>query len=70
MNEPHPLAERGTDELEVSVRTSMAFGKAGIRTVGQLLSYSPAQLKASGFTQASIREVVDLLGAMGLSLSE
>ncbi|HUA11853.1 MAG TPA: DNA-directed RNA polymerase subunit alpha [Solirubrobacteraceae bacterium] len=59
------------EELELGVRSYNCLKRAGIQTVGDLLSKSEAELNAiPNFGQKSIDEVVDTLAARGLSLRQ
>lgn len=68
-------------DLEVSVRTSEALGKAGVRTLGELVGLTREALvmRISGDTpslkdimrlKVSINELEQLLAGMGLAFAE
>ena len=59
------------EELELGVRSYNCLKRAGIQTVGDLISKSEAELNAiPNFGKKSIDEVVETLHARGLSLRE
>jgi DNA-directed RNA polymerase subunit alpha len=59
------------EELELGVRSYNCLKRAGIQTVGDLLSKSEAELNAiPNFGQKSIDEVVDTLAARGMHLRQ
>lgn len=69
MGEERDFRDVSVDELEVSVRTAMSLQGAGIRTLGELLEYSPEQLRrAHRFDPRSVRELEEMLGDMALAL--
>jgi DNA-directed RNA polymerase subunit alpha len=72
-----PLAPQGEEwgilieELELGVRSYNCLKRAGIQTVGDLISKSEAELNAiPNFGKKSIDEVIETLEARGLSLRE
>jgi DNA-directed RNA polymerase subunit alpha len=59
------------EELELGVRSYNCLKRAGIQTVGDLISKSEGELNAiPNFGKKSIDEVVETLGARGLHLRE
>jgi DNA-directed RNA polymerase subunit alpha len=59
------------EELELGVRSYNCLKRAGVQTVGDLISKSEAELSAiPNFGKKSIDEVVETLHARGLSLRE
>ena len=59
------------EELELGVRSYNCLKRAGIQTVGDLLSKTEAELNAiPNFGQKSIDEVVDTLAARGMHLRQ
>jgi DNA-directed RNA polymerase subunit alpha len=59
------------EELELGVRSYNCLKRAGIQTVGDLISKSEAELNAiPNFGKKSIDEVIETLHARGLSLRE
>jgi len=59
------------EELELGVRSYNCLKRAGIQTVGDLISKSEAELNAiPNFGKKSIDEVIETLEARGLSLRE
>jgi DNA-directed RNA polymerase subunit alpha len=59
------------EELELGVRSYNCLKRAGIQTVGDLISKSEAELNAiPNFGKKSIDEVIDTLHSRGLSLRE
>ncbi|MFM9126734.1 MAG: DNA-directed RNA polymerase subunit alpha C-terminal domain-containing protein, partial [Solirubrobacterales bacterium] len=72
-----PIAVGGADddilieELELGVRSYNCLKRAGIQTIGELLSKSEDELAAiPNFGRKSIDEVVETLAARGLTLRE
>jgi len=72
-----PLALQGEEwgilieELELGVRSYNCLKRAGIQTVGDLISKSEAELNAiPNFGKKSIDEVIETLEARGLSLRD
>ena len=61
--------ERSVDELELSVRSSNCLRQAEIRTIGDLVQKTEAEmLKYRNFGRKSLKEIEDVLTTMGLSL--
>ena len=59
------------EELELGVRSYNCLKRAGIQTVGDLISKSEAELNAiPNFGKKSIDEVIETLYARGLSLRQ
>jgi hypothetical protein len=62
------LLNHTVDELELSVRSSNCLRDAGIRTLGDLVRKTEAEmLKYRNFGRKSLQELVDILADMGLS---
>jgi DNA-directed RNA polymerase subunit alpha len=62
------LLEKSVEELELSVRSSNCLRAAEIKTLGQLVQKSEAEmLKYRNFGRKSLREIADVLVEMGLS---
>lgn len=62
------LLNHSVDELELSVRSSNCLRDAGIRTLGDLVRKTEAEmLKYRNFGRKSLQELVDILSDMGLS---
>ena len=62
------LLEHSVEELELSVRSSNCLRDAGIRTLGDLVQKTEAEmLKYRNFGRKSLQELVDILSDMGLS---
>ncbi len=60
---------RSVDELELSVRSYNCLKNAGIKTIGDLVIKSEAEmLKTKNFGRKSLNEIKDILAEMGLSL--
>ena len=60
---------RSVDELELSVRSYNCFKNADIKTIGELVQKSEAEmLKTKNFGRKSLNEIKEILGTMGLSL--
>ena len=60
---------RSVDELELSVRSYNCLKNADIKTIGELVQKSEAEmLKTKNFGRKSLNEIKEILGAMGLSL--
>jgi Bacterial RNA polymerase, alpha chain C terminal domain len=58
------------EELELGVRTYNALKRAGVQTVGDLVSLSESDLAAiQNMRKESVDEIADLLGARGLALT-
>jgi len=63
------LLNRGVDELELSVRSSNCLKAANLRTLGELVRKTEGDmLKYRNFGRKSLKEIVDILEGMGLSL--
>jgi DNA-directed RNA polymerase subunit alpha len=63
------LLNRSVDELELSVRSSNCLKAANLRTLGELVRKTEADmLKYRNFGRKSLKEIVDILDGMGLSL--
>lgn len=57
------------DELVLSVRSSNCLQQAGIKTVGELVQRTEAEmLKTKNFGRKSLKEIKEILAGMGLSL--
>jgi DNA-directed RNA polymerase subunit alpha len=60
---------KSVDELELSVRSYNCLKNANIRTIGELVTRSEAEmLKTKNFGRKSLNEIKEILGGMGLSL--
>jgi DNA-directed RNA polymerase subunit alpha len=60
---------RSVEELELSVRSYNCLKNADIRTIGDLVTKTEAEmLKTKNFGRKSLNEIKDLLAEMGLSL--
>ena len=60
---------RSVDELELSVRSYNCLKNADIKTIGELVQKSEAEmLKTKNFGRKSLNEIKEILGTMGLSL--
>jgi len=60
---------RSVDELELSVRSYNCLKNANIRTIGELVQKTEAEmLKTKNFGRKSLNEIKEILGSMGLSL--
>ncbi len=60
---------RSVDELELSVRSQNCLQNANIKTIGDLVQRSEAEmLKTKNFGRKSLKEIKELLSEMGLSL--
>ena len=60
---------RSVDELELSVRSANCLQNANIRTIGELVQKSEAEmLKTKNFGRKSLKEIKEILAEMGLSL--
>jgi hypothetical protein len=61
------VLNHSVEELELSVRSSNCLRDAGIRTLGDLVRKSEAEmLKYRNFGRKSLQELVDILSDMGL----
>jgi DNA-directed RNA polymerase subunit alpha len=66
-NKIKALLEKTVDELELSVRSANCLRAARIRTLGQLVLKSEAEmLKYRNFGRKSLKEIADILSGMGL----
>jgi DNA-directed RNA polymerase subunit alpha len=66
-----PMHDILIEELELGVRSYNCLKRAGIQTVGDLISKSEGELNAiPNFGKKSIDEVIETLGARGLNLRE
>ena len=60
---------RSVDELELSVRSANCLQQANIKTIGDLVQRSEAEmLKTKNFGRKSLKEIKEILSEMGLSL--
>ena len=60
---------RSVDEMELSVRSYNCLKNANIRTIGDLVQKSEAEmLKTKNFGRKSLNEIKEILAGMGLSL--
>ncbi len=60
---------RSVDELELSVRSYNCLKNANIRTIGELVQKTEAEmLKTKNFGRKSLNEIKEILAGMGLSL--
>jgi DNA-directed RNA polymerase subunit alpha len=60
---------RSVDELELSVRSYNCLKNAGIKTIGDLVTKTEAEmLKTKNFGRKSLNEIKDILSEMSLSL--
>ncbi len=60
---------RSVDELELSVRSANCLENANIKTIGDLVQKTEAEmLKTKNFGRKSLKEIKDILAEMGLSL--
>ena len=60
---------RSVDELELSVRSANCLQQANIRTIGDLVQKTEAEmLKTKNFGRKSLKEIKEILSEMGLSL--
>ncbi len=63
------LLNRSVEELELSVRSSNCLKAANIKTLGELVQKTEADmLKYRNFGRKSLKEIVDILDGMGLHL--
>ncbi|UCF05351.1 MAG: DNA-directed RNA polymerase subunit alpha [bacterium] len=63
------LLNRSVEELELSVRSSNCLKAANIKTLGDLVRKTESDmLKYRNFGRKSLKEIVDILDGMGLSL--
>jgi DNA-directed RNA polymerase subunit alpha len=60
---------KSVDELELSVRSYNCLKNANIRTIGELVTKSEAEmLKTKNFGRKSLNEIKEILSSMGLGL--
>ncbi len=60
---------RSVDELELSVRSANCLQNANIKTIGELVQRTEAEmLKTKNFGRKSLKEIKEILAEMGLSL--
>ena len=60
---------RSVDELELSVRSYNCLKNADIKTIGDLVTRTEAEmLKTKNFGRKSLNEIKDILAELGLSL--
>ena len=60
---------KSVDEMELSVRSYNCLKNANIRTIGELVQKTEAEmLKTKNFGRKSLNEIKEILGTMGLSL--
>lgn len=60
---------RSVDELELSVRSANCLQNANIRTIGDLVQKTEAEmLKTKNFGRKSLKEIKEILAEMGLTL--
>jgi DNA-directed RNA polymerase subunit alpha len=60
---------KSVDEMELSVRSYNCLKNANIRTIGELVQKSEAEmLKTKNFGRKSLNEIKEILAGMGLSL--
>jgi DNA-directed RNA polymerase subunit alpha len=60
---------KSVDELELSVRSYNCLKNANIRTIGELVTKSEAEmLKTKNFGRKSLNEIKEILSSMGLAL--
>src|SRR6476469_7985073 len=60
---------RSVDELELSVRAANCLQQANIKTIGDLVQKTEAEmLKTKNFGRKSLKEIKEILAEMGLSL--
>jgi DNA-directed RNA polymerase subunit alpha len=60
---------KSVDELELSVRSYNCLKNANIRTIGELVTKTEAEmLKTKNFGRKSLNEIKEILQSMGLSL--
>ncbi len=68
-NERAKLLEMGIDELELSVRSYNCLKRAGINTIGELISKTPEEMmKVRNLGKKSLDEVEEKLARLGLRL--
>ena len=60
---------KSVDEMELSVRSYNCLKNANIRTIGELVQKTEAEmLKTKNFGRKSLNEIKEILSTMGLSL--
>jgi len=60
---------KSVDEMELSVRSYNCLKNANIRTIGELVQKTEAEmLKTKNFGRKSLNEIKEILSSMGLSL--
>jgi DNA-directed RNA polymerase subunit alpha len=60
---------RSVDELELSVRSANCLQNANIKTIGDLVQKTEAEmLKTKNFGRKSLKEIKEILAEMGLAL--
>ena len=60
---------KSVDEMELSVRSYNCLKNANIRTIGELVQKTEAEmLKTKNFGRKSLNEIKEILASMGLSL--
>ena len=60
---------RSVEELELSVRSYNCLKNANIKTIGELVQKTEAEmLKTKNFGRKSLNEIKEILASMGLSL--
>jgi DNA-directed RNA polymerase subunit alpha len=60
---------KSVDDLELSVRSYNCLKNANIRTIGELVQKTEAEmLKTKNFGRKSLNEIKEILGGLGLSL--
>jgi DNA-directed RNA polymerase subunit alpha len=65
----NPALLKKVDELELSVRSANCLQNANIKTIGDLVQRTEADmLKTKNFGRKSLKEIKDTLAEMGLSL--
>jgi len=63
------LLNRSVEELELSVRSSNCLKAANIKSLGELVRKTEADmLKYRNFGRKSLKEIMDILDGMGLHL--
>jgi DNA-directed RNA polymerase subunit alpha len=63
------VLSRSVEELEVSLRTHNCLKNANIRTIGELVRKTEAEmLRAKCFGRKSLNEIKEVLANMGLTL--
>jgi DNA-directed RNA polymerase subunit alpha len=63
------IRDRSVDELELSVRSYNCLKNANIRTIGELVVKTEAEmLRTKNFGRKSLNEIKEILADLGLSL--